>query len=144
MQATKGQKQYIYRLCDYNKDLKEELVQWATGDNDKISTNDLTFDQANAVIHNRGGSMAKYDNWGWYDNGKDAHRQILSHLITLGWTVKHPRYGKVADLVRFSEWLKGTSKSGQSPVKKPLKKMSANEVSKVISALDKMIGKNYG
>lgn len=143
MKATSDQKQYIYRLCGYNTELKEELVQWVTEDVNKISTNDLTFEQANAIIKNRGGSMAQYDNWGFYDNTKDSHRQILSHLITLGWTVKHPKYGKVADLVRFSEWLKGNAKSGRSPVKKPLKKMTSGEVSKVIHALGKMIGKRY-
>jgi hypothetical protein len=140
MQATKDQKQYIYKLCGYKKDLKEELVQWATEDVDKTSTNELTFEQANIIILNRNGRPEEASTWGRFNAKDQQHKHILSLLIQLGWKTKHSKTGfMVADLGRFGQWLQ----SPKSPVLKPLLKMDPKEASKIISALKIMVGKIY-
>ncbi|WP_444647730.1 hypothetical protein ACSLMO_13380 [Flavobacterium columnare] len=77
--------------------------------------------------------------WAYYDKNNPQHRYILSLLIQLGWSIKSEKYGEIADLNRFSNWLK----SNKSPVQKPLKKMCAAQTTIVISALESMIVKNY-
>lgn len=139
MKANKLQKQYIYKLCGYRKDLKEEYVQWATNDNNKISTNDLTFEQANKIIKQLKGSMIKYDNWAYFDKNNQQHKYIISLLYQIGWTTGSERYGRIADLERFSEFLK----SEKSPVRKKLKSMQTNELSKIINALESMLDKRW-
>lgn len=143
MKANKYQKQYIYRLCSYNKDIKEEWVQWATGDNTKTSTNDLSFDQANAIIKQAGGTqvtqIGKTDNWAFFNKNNGKHLYILSLCRQLNWQTPDEKYGKVVDLNRLSEWLK----SDKSPAKKPLQKMKSAELSKVITALENIIKWEY-
>ncbi|TLP81381.1 hypothetical protein [Maribacter sp. ACAM166] len=141
MKATKDQKQYIYKLCGYtNTDLKEELVQWATEDVNKTSTNDLTFDQANTIIINRGGKPQAANTWGFFDGKNPQHKHVLSLLIQMGWKSKHPKSGyNIADIARFGEWLA----SAKSPVHKPLKKMDTAECTTIINALKSMVGKTY-
>lgn len=142
MKATKHQKQYIYKLSSYNKDIKEEWVQWATGDNAKTSTNDLSFDQANAIIKQAGGTpvtqKGKTDNWAYFNKNNGRHKYILSLCRQLDWQTPDETYGKVVDLNRLSEWLKS-----KSPVKKPLQKMKPDELSKVITALENIIPWKY-
>lgn len=142
MKATKGQKQYIYKLSGYRKDTKEEWVQWVTGDVNKTSTNDLTFDQANEIIKQAGGTPYKKsnpDNWAFFDKNNGKHKYILSLCRQLDWQTPDEKYGKVVDLTRLSNFLK----SEKSPVKKPLQKMTAAELSKVITALENIINWNY-
>jgi hypothetical protein len=142
MKATKYQKQIIYRIASYNKAAKEEWVQWATNDNSKTSTNDLSFDQANAIIEQAGfthitGKSEK--NWAYFDNGNSRHRRILSLLRQLNWVINSEKHGKIADLNRLSNFLK----SDKSPVNRPLQKMNSIEVSKTIAALEGIIKSNY-
>ncbi|MCH4824274.1 hypothetical protein ML462_13950 [Gramella lutea] len=141
MKATKEQKQAIYRLCGYQKDTKEEYVQWVTGDVNKTSTNDLSFEQANKIIKQAGGTpyKNKTDNWAFFNKDNGKHKYILSLCRQLDWTTPDERFGKVVDLNRLSEWLK----SDKSPVKKPLKKMNARECSKIITALEGMIDTKF-
>ncbi|WP_273005624.1 hypothetical protein, partial [Leeuwenhoekiella blandensis] len=86
MKANKKQKQLIHVNAP-NRDTKEEWVQWATGDNDKISTNDLTYAQANAILKQMGLKpvpMATADlasTWGKFDKNNQRHKAILSLLI---------------------------------------------------------------
>ena len=79
------------------------------------------------------------ENWGLFDKNNQQHRTILSLLRQLQWTKKHDRHIEVADIERFSNWLK----SDLSPVKKPLKSMEPKEVSKIIGALEAMQSKKY-
>lgn len=140
MKATKEQKQYIYKLCGYNKELKEELVQWITEDTDKTSTNDLNFDQANAIIVNRNGRPMAANSWGMFDFKNQQHKHILSLCIQMDWKTKQPKTGRtVADINRLGEWLG----SPKSPVSKPLKKMNTQECTTIINALKIMVGKIY-
>lgn len=74
-------------------------------------------------------------NWGAFDKNNRQHRQIMSILRQMNWTVTNERWGEVADMSgRFSNWLK----SSRSPVQKPLMDMNPSEVSKVIYALEKV------
>lgn len=79
------------------------------------------------------------NNWGLFDKNNKQHLTVLAHLRTLQWTVKNDRWGEVADINRLSDFLK----SDKSPVKKPLKKMDPQELSKIISCLESMITKKY-
>ena len=145
MKTTKEQRQYIYKLAAFNKETKEEWVQWACNDNAKTSTNDLNFDQANAIISQAGGTphvagKLKNECWGFFDSVNAKHILVLSLCRQLNWVITSEKHGKIADLNRLSNFLK----SKKSPVRKPLKKMSAAEVSKIISALEGIIKSSYG
>ena len=79
------------------------------------------------------------ENWGKFKKDNKQHLTILSILRQAQWTVTKPNYGEVADLERFSNWLK----SDKSPVKKPLLKMTPDEVSKVIVAIGGIVSSKY-
>lgn len=134
--ASKKQKQRIAILVKGDKELKKALVQQATGDARKTSTNDLTHAQANKILQHFGQKPIVYDNWAFFDAKKPSHKQILSLCIQYGWSVPHNVHGEVADLGKLSEWLKNSPKC---PVNKRLKDMSSIEVSKIITALEAMV-----
>ncbi|TYB69021.1 MULTISPECIES: hypothetical protein [Bizionia] len=82
--------------------------------------------------------------WSLFDFKNTQHRYILSLCMQFGWSKTHPVTGKqVADLGALDSWLKGKHKIGQSPVKKPLIDMEAKEASRVITALENMVGKKH-
>lgn len=87
----------------------------------------------------QGGRNHSKSNWGLFDNNNPQHKNILSLMRQLQWTVPHARHGEVADLSRLSEFLK----SNKSPINKPLKDMEAKEVSKIIECFKSMITKAY-
>lgn len=144
MQATKHQKQLIH-VNSHNRDLKEEYVQWATGDVSKISCNDLTFEQANKIIVQLGKQPIKATKedtplfWGFYERGNQQHKQIQSLLHQLKWTMPNTQWGRVPNLERFGSWLQ----SDKSPVQKPLKQMTPAECSKIIVALGGILKSMY-
>lgn len=144
MEATKEQKKVIRRNCKYDVNIKEELVQWVTEDNSKTSLNDLSYEQAEKILRIQEGRQEagkreqRTDNWGMFDKSNSKHRYVLSLLRQLG-MVKEVKGRDVADIDKLSEWLK----SNRSPVQKPLKKMSALEVSKVIGALESIVQKRW-
>lgn len=144
MIANAKQKQLIH-LNTPNRDIKEEFVQWATGDVNKTSTNDLTFEQANKIIVKLGKqpvNPAKEDSplfWGYFELGNKQHKQIQSLLHQIKWTHPNTKYGRVPDLARFGEWLQ----SERSPVRKPLKKMDTKECNKIIHALNGILKAIY-
>lgn len=139
MLATKQQKFQIRKNCQFETDIKEEYVQWATEDNDKTSLNDLTFDQANKILSAQTGKQVVPDNWAFFDKRNEKHKVILSLLRQANWTVPNERHGCVADLERFSNFLK----SKESPVNKPLKKMGDKELEKTIVALRGIVNSKY-
>lgn len=138
MKANKKQKQLIHVNCP-NRDTKEEFVQWATGDVNKISTNDLTYAEANMILRQlnvKTVPMPVEDlaiTWGKFDKNNSKHKAILSLLRQIQWTTEHPKYGNVADIARFGGWLQSDKRA---PVHKPLLKMSPEELSKTITALE--------
>jgi hypothetical protein len=145
MQATTKQKQLIHVNAP-TRDTKEEFVQWATGDVEKTSCNDLNFDQANKILvklgirplaQSLGRPLEK--NWGRFDKSNKQHMRVMSQLHQIGWTQANERYGTVADIDRLGQWLQ----SERSPVRKPLRKMNGREISKIINALNSMTVKKY-
>lgn len=149
--ATKQQKYRIRKNCNFNVGIKEELVQWATGSNEKTSLNDLSFEQADRIIKFQLGitdfksaitetdkKEVRTENWGLFDKNNSKHKYILSLLRQLGLTIE-VKGRDVADINKLSEWLK----SERSPVQKPLQKMNSVELSKIIGALEGMMKKRY-
>ncbi|WP_294958746.1 hypothetical protein [uncultured Flavobacterium sp.] len=130
--ASSGQKRLI-AINTPNKDIKEEWVQWATADVKKTSTNDLTFDQANMILKQLGLKEHVKDLWSSFDKKNQQHMSILATMRTAQW-VKKVNGKEVADLDILDHFLKT-----KSPVKKPLKKMTYEETSKVIYALNQTV-----
>jgi hypothetical protein len=75
-------------------------------------------------------------NWGLFDLKNPKHKRILSDLRQANIVVKDDKHGEVADMLG---WFDRFLKSDKSPVKKPLKKMTSQELSKIIKALDRVI-----
>lgn len=140
--ATKAQKQFIHVNAP-TRDIKEEYVQWATGDVEKISCNDLTFEQANMIIVQLGGTPHKNEAYGWakFDRNNQQHKTILALCMNYGWKKRNPKTGRdIADLGSLGNWLKNDTRC---PVRKPLEDMDTIETSKIISALENMVGSKY-
>ena len=135
--ATKGQKQSIH--LNIPKEVKEEWVQWATGDNSKTSCYDLSFDQANRILEKNGITPHKYHFRAQFDKKNERHKYILSLCIQYGWSKRSGKYGTVADLDKLNEWMY----SKLCPVQKTLKKMTNDQLTKVIGALESMTKKKY-
>ncbi|AWG24809.1 hypothetical protein [Flavobacterium kingsejongi] len=133
--ATKDQKLAIRRNVGYDIGVKEEYVQWATNDNAKTSLNDLSFDQANQILIKQGEKPHTGENWAYFDALNPKHKKILSLMRELQWTKPHPVHHEVPNMLLLSDFLK----SDKSPVKKPLKEMIDNELSKIIKALQRII-----
>lgn len=135
--ADKAQKKYIYKLCRFNRDTKEAAVLGISNGRTH-STSEISHAEANQLITSLGGKPILYENWAWFDKTNPKHSYILSLCIQYGWSSISNAGKLIADLGRLSEWLKF-----KSPVKKPLKKMTPSEVSKVIKALEIMEIKKY-
>ena len=132
---TPFQKNRIMQNCNYNLDIKNEWVQWVTGDNNKTSLRNITQAQAVKIMKQQTGSDSSgaVENWGAFDKNNRQHRYILSILRTANIVVKSQKWGEVPDT---AGWLNRFLQSPKSPIKKPLKKMSPTEVSKIITALE--------
>jgi hypothetical protein len=131
----------IRQNCNFQEEIKNEWVQWVTGDTAKTSLKCLTQAQAVRIIKQQQPDaatalkpvsttkLATSDNWGLFDKENAQHKRIQANLRTAkivtpdGW----------ADMLG---WLDRFLKSDKSPVKKPLKSMTPQEVSKIIVALD--------
>lgn len=134
MQATAKQKQLI-AINTPTKDIKEEYVQWATGDVKKTSCNDLTFNEANKILIQLKLSPHMPDNWAVFDPKNKQHRNIMSLMRQAHWVTTHPKHGEVADMKRLSDWLQ----SPKSPITKPLQDMEPEELSKIINVFKKIV-----
>lgn len=125
----------IMKNCNFNMDIKNEWVQWAT-DSDQTSLRNITQDQAVKIIKAQEGIHdAEELSWAKFDKTNKRHLKILSLLLQAGWSKPHQTRKEVADLQRFESFLK----SVKSPVKKPLKDMSSEEVEKIIAALNGIV-----
>jgi len=135
---TKFQINRIMNNCGYNEETKEEWVQWVTCDVNRKSLKSLTQEQAVKIIRQQTGNAKPEisENWGYFDNNNSQHKRIQANLITANIVVKNGRWGEVADMLG---WFNRFLKSDKSPVKKPLKKMTPEEVSKTIVALDGVV-----
>lgn len=132
----------IRKNANFQEDIKEEWVQWVTGDvNRKSLTKPIPLTQAQAVriIKAQTGAEPKDDNWGLFDKDNRQHLTLLAYIRTAQWTTPSEKHGEVADIERLSNWLK----SELSPVKKPLMKMQPWEVSKIIKAFEGIVNSKF-
>ena len=139
---TKFQINRIMQNCQYNVEIKNEWVQWATGDVNRTSLRSITHDQAIKILLQQTGATPlneSPDNWGLFDKNNKQHLTILAKMRTAQWVVPNDKYGEVPDLERLSEFLK----SDKSPIKKPLKQMQPWEVSKIIEAMKGIVKSIY-
>lgn len=138
IKATKQQKKIIHTVVP--RDIKEEYVQWATEDVAKTSTNDLTFDQANMILEKFKCTPHKLGFLATFDKDNARHRFLLSLCIQYGWKKKLPKYGWVANTDKLNEWMHSTL----CPVPNvALMKMTPDQLSKVIAALENMTLKKF-
>lgn len=75
-------------------------------------------------------------NWGLFDKNNSQHKRIQANLRAANIVVESEKWGEVADM---QGWFNRFLKSDKSPVKKPLKEMTQQEVSKIIKALDGVV-----
>ena len=139
----------IRKNCNFQEDIKEEWVQWVTGDVGRTSLKSLTQADAVKILRQQTGSDSPNrvlnpvrvgaDNWGLFDKGNKQHLTILAQMRTAQWVVPSDKYGKVPDLERLSEFLK----SEKSPINKPLKQMQPWEVSKIIEAFKGIVNSKF-
>jgi hypothetical protein len=138
----KFQAKRIMKNCQYQVDTKNEWVQWATGDVKRTSLKSITQAQAQKIIMAQEGSLpltpskgggTANENWGKFQVSNTQHKYIMSVLRTANIVVKNERWGEVADM---EGWFARFLQSKRCPVTKPLLKMTTQEVSKVIVALE--------
>ena len=133
----------IRQNCNFDEDIKEEWVQWVTGDINCTSLKSLTQAQAVKIIRQQTGEpqpKEKAINFGTFDLKNPKHIVILSLVRQNQWIKQHPRHGEVADMDNaFASWLQ----SSKCPVKKPLMDMNDDETEKIIKALGGMIISKY-
>ena len=127
----------IMQNCNYNMDIKDEWIQWVTGDIKRTSLRSITHDQAIRIMRQQTGEpvQEQSESWALFNKSNPKHLLILSLVRQAQWTVSHERRGEVADLNRLSSWLK----SERSPVNKPILKMDAQELERVIAALSGIV-----
>lgn len=127
----------IRKNCNFEESIKEEWVQWVTGDSSRTSLKSITQGEAVRIIKQQTGTTdipkTESDNWGYFDNNNPQHKRIQADLRTANIVVKNEKWGKVGDMLG---WFNRFLKSKYSPVKKPLMEMTPQEVSKIIVALD--------
>ena len=131
MKSVSSQRKQLYRLFNYSKETEAIHVRQITGDPSKMAAGDLTLVEANTLI------KSLTTNWAFFDKNNSQHAHVLSLCHQLGWV--QDANPKFVDLSRLNNWLK----SFRSPVQKPLQSMEPKEVSKVIFALENMLGKKY-
>ncbi|MGR3790280.1 hypothetical protein ACUXZJ_10770 [Flavobacterium sp. TN-1] len=138
-QITDHQKKSILKLCNYDMAFKDKLILQATN-GATSSINKLTQAQATKIMRKFDGhkqaqpqESSHEANWGNFDPKNPQHVKILSVLRTANITIKHHRWGEVADM---KGWFCHFLHSKRSPVQKPLNKMTKEEVTKIIVALE--------
>lgn len=129
----------IRKNSNYQEEIKEEWVQWVTGDVARTSLKSLTQAQAVRILKAQTGTEPQADNWGLFDKDNKQHLTLLAYMRTVQWTTSNGKHGEVADIDRLSDWLK----SDKSPVRKPLKKMQPWEVSKIIEAFKGIVNSKF-
>lgn len=98
------------------------------------SFKDLNSLQADELIYFfNTGKMPDNSSWAIFDKYNTQHRAVLSLCYQNGWVKEENP--SIVDLHRLGGWLK----SKRSPVKKPLKEMTKQEVSKIITAMQNML-----
>ena len=124
---------------------KKDLIAQFTGDINKISTKNLTYEQANELIKSLGGkpvynvrtTQGKGASFFHFNYQNKQHRTILSLAHQYGWeATKNGTH--IVNMVKLAGWL-----MNKAPVNKPLGKQDAKELSKTITALENMVAQKY-
>lgn len=139
MTATKRQIQTLQSACAgkfHDREERLEAVSEMLGFrlNSFTELSDLQADDLLRFFNT--GKIPDNRSWARFDKANPQHRTILARCYTLGWVDSESGY---ADLNRLGGWLK----SNRSPVRKPLREMHRQELSKVIKALECMVVKKY-
>lgn len=130
---TKQQVTDIRRNSGWNEDIKEEWVQWVTGDKTITSLKTLTSEQADRIIKQQTGVGSEKSKFQRFDIKNSQHKYILSMCHTIGWTKS--KDGKVIpDMEAFGHWLQT-----RSPIKLPLPDMGTKQLQKVIYAFEQVV-----
>jgi hypothetical protein len=140
----------IMKNCAYDIDIKNEWVQWATGDVNRTSLKSITQAEAIKIIRQQEGlpqedKTAGVENWASFTSQKPnpQKRKVLFSLMhQAGWTTTQAGregYSAVPDLLRLSAFLQ----SEKSPVKKKLVDMDIREMEKLIRAFKGIVQSIY-
>ncbi len=134
----------IRKNSNFQEEIKEEWVQWVTGDVNRTSLKSLTQAQAVKILRQQTGSpptpeAGTKDNWGLFDKENKQHLAILAQMRTAQWVKESKKWGEIPDIERLSDFLK----SDRSPINKPLKQMQPWEVSKIIEAMKGIVKSIY-
>jgi hypothetical protein len=101
------------------------------------STKELTFIEADEIIHFLNTGKKHTANWAFFDKAKfiSQRKYLFSLLHQAQWVVRGERQNEVPDLERLSNFIK----SPKSPVQKPLKQWTSDEWSKMIFVFERIV-----
>ncbi|MDO5607618.1 MAG: hypothetical protein Q4G08_04085 [Capnocytophaga sp.] len=139
---TKPQIKQLQTLCSSRFSDREERLEFlsAMAGEPVQSAKELTQLQADGIIrYLNTGKASDNSYYARFDKENNQHRTILSLAFQFGWVGTTDSGRTVPDLERLGSWLI----SKRSPVQKPLLKMTRPELSKVITALERMTVKKF-
>lgn len=118
-----------------NKELKQQLVYQFTEDADKTSTKDLTYYQAEELIHFlQTGKTKDYGYYANFDTENKQHMYLFSLCHQIGWETFNEKSNKmVVDTSALGTWL---YKYGFKH--KPLKEYSFSELPTLITQFENL------
>lgn len=120
-----------------NPEAKEDLIYQFTQNENKLSTKDLTYQQANDLIVSLNGKIAStpISQYGRFDRNNKQHLYLLSLCRQMGWVVFNKKQNKLfADIDRLGEWLKTTGY-----LKKPLMSYDSSELPKLVKQFEQVL-----
>lgn len=137
---TAPQIQQLQTICSGKFRSREERLETLSdmAGVELTTIKELSRLQADEIIHFfNTGKVPNNASWAFFEASNTQHKAILSLCHQLGWVQEENP--KLVNLNRLGGWLK----SDRSPVKFPLKEMDRAQLSKIISALQSMLQKNY-
>ena len=135
MQITAQQTRQLQTICSKRFPDREERLEFLSQFcGEEITTaKDLTERQAHEVIrYLNTGKEPDNSFYALFDKENGQHKAVLSRAHLLGWVQADKPH--LVDLKTLGTWLI----SNKCPVQKPLMKMTKQEVSKVIYALEQI------
>lgn len=123
----------IYRN---NKEMKQSLVFQFTEDPEALSTKDLSFYQAEELIHFlETGKTKDYSHYAGFDIANKQHMFIFSLCHQIGWeTYSEKKMKLVVDMAALGSWL---YKYGY--LHKPLRDYNYEELPKLVTQFNNMV-----
>ncbi|MFN8238614.1 MAG: hypothetical protein U0T77_10640 [Chitinophagales bacterium] len=119
-----------------NPELKQSLVYQFTENHDKLSTKDLSFYQAEELIHFlETGKTKDYSYFAHFDYTNKQHMYMFSLCHQIGWEVFSESKNKlVVDIAALGSWL---YKYGYKH--KPLREYTYSELPKLITQFENLV-----